>query len=173
MIFKKITPQDAEKYKALRLLSLQESPFAFSDSYDDENNKTLAQFKEELQIIDTPPIFFILGAFSKNEELIGFLKFKKDTRTKARHKAMIHACYITPEYRNKKCGKKLMQALEQEIKDLIGIEQLHLWVIISDNSAQKFYEKCGFVKQGTVVKNDLIINNSYVDAIYMVKYLKH
>lgn len=169
MVIKKLQKAHAAPFRGLRLLSFQEAPLAFSESYEDECNKTVEDFEKEINPTGNLSASFVLGIFAKNDDLIGFVKFKKDTRTKAKHKAMIHAFYIAPEHRGKGFGKKLMAALLKKTQRLSGLEQIHLWVLTAHDSALKFYEKCGFVSQGPVVKNDLKINGRYVDAAYMVK----
>ena len=171
MIFRFLNSNDIPAYKELKSFSLSESPLAFSDSYEDEFTKSDLEYQSELEIIGLPAESFVLGAFSDNKELIGFVKFKRDTRTKARHKASIHALYIKPQFRAHGVGKKLITELLKTIESLKGLEQIHLWVLISDTSVVNFYAKCGFITQGAIVKNDLKIQNRYVDAVYMVKYL--
>lgn len=171
MIFSFLNTEDIDSYKELKCFSLSESPMAFSDSYEDELNKTNSEYQSEIETIGLPFESFVLGVFSESKELIGFVKFKRDTRTKARHKASLHALYIKPKFREHGLGKKLVTELFKTIESLQGLEQIHLWVLISDTSVVNFYNKCGFIAQGAIVKNDLKIENRYVDAVYMVKYL--
>lgn len=166
-----LTEQDTTKYRNLRLKSFQDSPLSFSESYEDEVERTISDFLTEIKTIGDPPEWFILGVFINQEQLIGFVKFKRDLRSKARHKSMIHAMYIDSNYRKKGIAKKLIAELLKRIEKLKGLEQIHLWVLHSDDSASEFYKKCGFVSQGTVVKKDLKVNEQYVDAEYMVLYL--
>ena len=171
MIFRLLNINDISIYKELKCFSLKESPLAFSDSYEDELLKNDSDYESELKIIGLPAESFVFGAFSESKELIGFVKFKRDKRTKARHKATLHALYIKPQFRGNGIGKKIIDGLYKTIALLQGLEQIHLWVLISDTSVVKFYESCGFLSQGAIVKNDLKIGDRYVDAIYMVKYL--
>ena len=169
--FRILDTKDTISFKRLRLQSFQESPLAFSESYADEENKTDAHFEAELHMSGSPVENFVLGAFLETNDLIGFVKFRRDTRSKARHKAMLHAMYINPNYRGKSIGKKLVSQLLLNAQLIQGLEQIHLWVLISDSSVIDFYKKCGFESQGAIVKNDLKIGNKYVDAVYMVKHL--
>ena len=166
-----LTPNDAAAYKQLRLLSLQESPLAFSESLEDEAQKEMETIALELTAIGQPPASFVLGAFSHENELWGFVTFKRDQRSKALHKSMIHALYVTPAQREKKIGAALINTIISYARQLNGLEQIHLWVLYADSSATDFYKKMGFISQGTLVKNDLKIGDIYVDAAYMVLYL--
>lgn len=166
-----LTEQDVAGYRQLRLQSYQTDPLAFSESYEDEIQKPESDFSDELKTNGTPPESFVLGLFTTDDTLAGFVKFRRDIRSKARHKAMIHAMYIAPDVRGQGSGKKLMDDLLSIVKKLQGLEQLHLWVLHAQTSAAGYYLKCGFKSQGTRVKNDLKINGIYVDAEYFVMYL--
>lgn len=158
---------DASAYRELRLRSFQESPLAFSESFEDEQHRSFVSFKEEIQTLGTPPEWFVLGAFDLRQ-LVGFVKFRRDQRSKARHKAMIHAMYLAPEYRKRSIGKVLMEKLLIQVRQLAGLEQVHLWVLHANNqSAANFYRSIGFRSQGPMVKDDLKWNDQYIDAEYM------
>ncbi len=166
-----LTNDDAKQYHLARLLSFKESPLAFSESFEDENKKDYLSFLNEIQIIGDPPEHFILGAFDQNK-LIGFVKFRRDQRSKARHKAMIHAMYVHPDFRKKNIGKQLIHELLVYAKKLQGLEAIHLWVLHANGkSAADFYRSCGFMGQGPLVKQDLKINDVYIDAEYMTMQL--
>jgi GNAT superfamily N-acetyltransferase len=162
---------DAAAYRRLRLESFRESPFAFSESYEDESKKTEADFANDLTSSGEPAERFVLGAFSEDLQLIGFVTFKRDLRAKARHKSMIYAMYTTAGARRQGVGRALVTEVISRARRLEGLEQIHLWVLHGTTSAADFYRKLGFQSQGPVVKKDLKINGQYVDAGYMVLYL--
>ena len=111
----------------------------------------------------------MLGAFTSANELAGFVKFVRDQRSKARHKAMLHAMYVHSDYRGQGVGRILIDTLFEQVQQLKGLEQIHLWTLHAETSAASFYSLCGFQSQG-VVKKDLKIAGRYVDAEYMVYY---
>ena len=171
MQYRILSKDDLNQYKTFKLLSLKESPFAFSESYEDELMRDSEMFGKELIVEGNPPETFVLGAFSENNELVGIVRFMRDQRSKARHKSIIKTMYVHPEYRSNNIGKALILNLLERIEGIAGLEQIHLWVLHSKTNASKFYANCGFETQGTIVKKDLKVNNEYVDAEYMVKYL--
>lgn len=164
---------DAEVYREVRLNSYKNDPFAFSESYEDESKRTITDFSDELEIVGSPPEWFVLGAFL-DQRLVGFVKFRRDQRSKGRHKSMIHAMYVDPECRGLNIGKKLIDELISLTKQQEGLEQIHLWVLHSNQSvsASNFYKKCGFISQGPRVLKDLKIGETYIDAEYMVMFLQ-
>jgi len=169
---RKIGPEDENAYRDLRLLSYQEASFAFSESYEDECKKPVSLFVAELTAVGYPEEYFILGAFSESKELMGFVKVRRDQRSKARHKSMIHAMYVASQYRKSGVGQQLIDYLLEICIGMPGLEQIHLWVLYhNDQSAAPFYQGLGFKLQGPVVKKDLKVGSEYIDAGYMVKYL--
>jgi len=173
MIIRFLNNDDVINYSALRQYSLQESPFAFSDSYEDQKEKSMLDYQAEILKWGNPFEAFTLGAFNDANELIGFVKFKRDHRTKARHRASLHSLYVKPEYRGKGLAKKLVSELITIIEPIPGIEQLQLYSIVSHISLIEFYERLGFQKLGGLLEKDLIIDGKYVDAWYMAKYINH
>lgn len=172
MTIRFLAKEDVLNYSALRQYSLMESPFAFSDSYEDQQRKTMADYEQEIEKWGHPLEAFALGAFTGSNELVGFLKFKRDQRSKARHRASFHSLYVKPEHRGKGIAGQLLYELLQIIKVIPGIEQLQLSTIVSHSSLVGFYERAGFQKLGGLIESDLIIKGKYVDAWYMVKHLK-
>ncbi len=162
----------APAFQALKLFGLQESPFSFSDSYEDENNKSKNDFLKEFEQFMEHEERFILGAFDQKNELKGYVIFKRDARSNSRHKAMIHNMYTHPDVRGKRVGKALMQMVLDRAKRMPDLEQIHLWVLHADTSASGFYAKLGFERQGPYVKKDQKILGRWVDAEYMVLYFK-
>ena len=168
--FRILTEDDTIDYQALRLYSYQEAPYAFSESYEEEEEKDIEVFAQELETIGNPPESFILGGFVGGR-LISFVKFRRDLRSKGRHKAMIHAMYTIPDYRGNGIGKQIILEIIMRAMQMSGLEQIHLWVLHSEKhvSASDFYQELGFVSQG-IVKNDLKIGEDYMDAEYMILY---
>ncbi|KAF0852537.1 mitochondrial N-acetyltransferase superfamily member [Andalucia godoyi] len=110
------------------------------------------------------------GSGSQEDEpvLIGIATFKRDGRSKARHKGYIHTMFVAPEHRGCGIGQSILRQLIEQARSLDGLEQMHLWVLQPHTSAaRRMYERVGFVMQGTVVCRDLKIGGVYVDAAYM------
>ncbi len=167
---RQLKAEDAEAFQNLKLSGLKEAPFAFSDSYEDEKNKSQSFFLEEFSQFIGHPERFVLGAFDLEEQLKGYVIFKRDQRSNARHKSMIHNMYVHTDLRTKGAGRALLNAVMDRGSRMAGLEQIHLWVLHSDQSASGFYKKMGFISQGPLVKKDQKIQGRYVDAEYMVYF---
>jgi ribosomal protein S18 acetylase RimI-like enzyme len=172
MTIRFLNAADSSAYKALRLSALQESPFSFSDSFEDQENKTDIDFVHEIVRSGFPLESFALGAFAEDHELVGFVKFKRDHRSKARHRASLHSLYVKPVLRCNGIANKLIMELFAIMESIPGLQQLQLSSIISKTSMIAYYEKFGFQILGGIIEKDLIIDGQYVNAVYMVKHLK-
>lgn len=169
MIVRVLECSEAPQFRALVELSLRESPRSFSDSLREATALELPAFSARLRTVGDPPESFVLGAFDQG--LIAMLTFRRDTRDNARHKSSLHSMYVHPDYRKRGLGSQLMNEVLLRAGQMPGLEQIHAWVIASENSARQFYLKHGFESQG-LVRKDLKMGDSYVDCEYMVRYLK-
>ncbi len=163
-----LQPGDAGRYRDLKLRALREDPFSFSDSVEDYLLADPAGASVEIRCLGDPPETFALGLCDAGDVLIGFLRFRRDSRSKAIHKASIHDMYVVPERRGKGLGRVLLDDAIARARRMAGLECVHLWVLHSGaSSASGFYRTFGFESQG-LVKKDLVVENTYINAEYMV-----
>ena len=120
MELRALTEFDLKLYKNQRLNSLTEAPYSFSDRYNDIVQQSDSFFLNELGINQDEQ--FVLGAFDNETNLIGFVRFIRDLREKARHKAMIHVMYVHPQIRNQSIGEKLLSEVFELSSKMIGLE---------------------------------------------------
>lgn len=162
---RRLESSDSEKYRELRLFAFTESAHSFCEGFEDEEGRPSEYFTA---CMGTEPEHFTVGILTESQRLIAMATFRRDQRSKARHKSYIHTMYVTPEFRGRKMGSVLLAELVESAQSLEGLEQIHLWVLNPETSpARKLYLKAGFVSQGPVVANDLKINGVYVHAEYM------
>lgn len=160
-----LNASDVGNYRDMRLRALQSSTMSFSESYEDEARNDLNYFASCMGLSSE---HFTVGFFDQNQQLIGVATFKRDQRSKARHKSYIHTMYVDPSHRNQKIGARILSDLIQRAKEMSSLEQIHLWVLNPEISAARhLYAKNGFIGQGTIVRRDLKINGIFVDAEYM------
>lgn len=156
---------DWEAYKRVRLEGFQESSHAFCQSFDDEQSLPAEYFQS---CIGGDPEHITLGAFD-GPKLLGIITLKRDQRSKARHKGFIQTMYVAPDARKRGVGERMVAEAVALARAMPGLEQLHLWVLNPETSgARRLYLKAGFVAQGPVVRDDLVIDGKYIDAEYMV-----
>jgi GNAT superfamily N-acetyltransferase len=164
-IYRKLFPSDLPAYRDFRLHAFRNSPGAFSESLEDEEEESPAFF---LGCMGGTAEHFSFGCFLEGR-LVGIATFQRDGRSKARHKSMVRTMYVDPAVRGRGIGKGLLQKILEAARALQGLEQVHLWVLQPEQSlARRLYLRSGFQPQGPVVKKDLFVEGGYVDAEYLV-----
>lgn len=161
-----LTAQDAEAYRQLRLEGLQTNPEAFGSSFEEEKDMALELFASRLEAQGS----FTFGAFDQGE-LFGVATLVQESKIKLKHKASIFAVYVSPKKRGLSLGKRLMQAIIKQGKQLADVEQINLTVVSSNESAKGLYTSLGFQIFGTE-KRALKIDQQCFDEDYMVLYVK-
>lgn len=168
MIIRNFIEEDAHNYWELRLRALKECPEAFGASYEEEKDKPIAavrqRLKENSEAVDSQ---FILGCFDDSKQLVGMVGLFREYRDKLRHKAMIWGMYVVPEARSKGIGMALLSEAINKARDMQGLEQVSLGVVVTNGEARKLYRKCGFEVYG-LEKNALKLYDRYLDEELMV-----
>jgi RimJ/RimL family protein N-acetyltransferase len=165
---RQLTSSDAQKYWALRLEALKQSPEAFSSSYEEavrrENpiDQVIRNFQEEGN--------YTFGAF-ENNELIGMVTLLQEKSIKLKHRANIFAMYVTPAKQGLGVGKSLLTRAIDQAKQIHSIEKVNLTVVASNEKAKNLYAALGFKTFG-VEEKALIVNGVYYDEEHMVLPLR-
>lgn len=157
---------DAEEYLSIRLEALQNSPYAFASSYEEEKNQTAEKYKNRFE---TPINTFTFGSFEESQ-LVGVVTLVKEQLLKLSHRANIVAMYIKPENRGNGIGKALISKVIEKAYNLEGIEQIYLSVATTNVPAKKLYTSSGFEVFGKE-KRALKFDNTYYDEEHMVLFL--
>ena len=165
MKVRRLTVEDAEYYRKMRLQALKEHPEAFSSSYEEEGQYSLDVYKDRFQSNNS----LTLGAFEKGV-LIGTVTLLVENKLKLRHRASIVAMYVAPKYRKKRVGHTLMTEAIKIAKEKNGIEQIYLSVEAMNTPAKKLYSSFGFEVYG-LEKRALKIGDNYFDEEHMVLFL--
>ena len=138
MEIRRLGPDDATQYRALRIRALWEFPEAFTSSYDEFEKQPIEV--SEVRLSGENTVFW--GAF-EGGVLSGMVGMERETRPKARHKATVVGMYVSQEYFGTGMGRALIDALIDHAKE-IGIELLVLTVTEGNTVATNFYEAVGF-----------------------------
>lgn len=165
MLIRKLTTDDVDVYQQLRLQALQHNPEVFGSTYEREVQLSNEDIASRIAPIDHEQ--FIIGAFDADQQLLGFVSFKREKSRKMRHKGNVFGMYVTQQARNQKIGLQLLMHFVRECELIDGLEQLNLSVVSSNDSAIALYEKVGFIKYGHE-KRALKYLNTYYDEDLMV-----
>jgi ribosomal protein S18 acetylase RimI-like enzyme len=166
MDIRKLLKEDADEYKNLRLEALQNKPEAFASSYEEESGNPPEFYADRFSSIHSAEF----GAF-ENGLMVGTAALVKDTKLKLKHRAMIVAMYVKPDYRGMGAGRKLIKAAIEEAQADLGIEQITLSVESGNEPAKRLYASFGFKVYG-VEKRALKIGESYYDEEHLILYLR-
>ncbi len=140
---RRLTPEDAEAFRRVRLRGLADHPDAFTSTAADWD-LPLEAYIERIQA------GYVIGAFdSAGGALLGhvFLPIHLATAVKTRHKCELWSVYVVPEAR----GRHVAAAMIAEAIDVArakGFSWLKLQVGEHNQAARKTYESLGFVVYG-------------------------
>ncbi len=168
MIVRVLTPEDAVPFNRLRRERLEQAPRAFAESIAEHEAIPLSAIAARLSRSDDN---FVIGAFTPKRELAGMAGFARETRLKARHKAIVWGVYVRPRWRGEGAGRAILTELLNRARALPGLEQIRLTVATTQDAAKRLYESLGFEVFGTE-RHSLIVDSEYVDEYHMVLWLR-
>jgi RimJ/RimL family protein N-acetyltransferase len=153
---------DAEAFRAFRLGALRECPTAFSSSYEDECDITLARAAERLAPNRDRAVF---GAFA-GEQLVGSTGLQREQPRKLAHKALIWGVYVAPTFRHRGIGRTLMQRALAHAASMPGLLRVTLGVNTSNAPAIALYKSLGFEPFG-LERAFLLVDGVLHDELHM------
>jgi ribosomal protein S18 acetylase RimI-like enzyme len=163
MNIRRLLASDADRFQALRLQALRDSPSAFSSSYEEEFDTSPAAVAQILTYR------IVLGAFIR-DELVGMIGVGRESMRKTRHKGFIRAMYVAPEQRGAGLAKRLMTEALAVLEAMDGVRQVTLSVTSTNAAALALYVSMGFRPFGREPDSLLIDGVMYEDT-HMVRYL--
>lgn len=159
----KLKPEEWQAYKKLRLEALQKVPMAFGASYEESAARPDDEWKGKLE--NKKSYIFVAR---DGEDYIGMAAAFQEQGGKIKHIGYVWGVYVRDSYRGQKIGKKLMQAVLDELKNNSEIKKVNLNVNVNQLAAIKLYESLGFQIAGTLHK-ELKIADEYFDEYAMEK----
>ena len=158
---RRLQPDDAASYRALRLEALERNPESFGASLDGEAAQKLEWFAERLQRNA------VFGAFA-DAALIGIAGFRSEEAAKIAHKGLLWGVYVHPAGRGAGLARILVERVIAHARE--HVELLHLSVVSTNERAQRLYAHLGFSEYG-IEKHALKSGGAYFDKVLMVKFL--
>lgn len=163
MQYRVLTSEDAAGFQRLRLQGLQETPIAFSSSYEEERDRDLSLIASRLEPDETGVVF---GAFL-DSTLVGVTGVRRETHSKLAHKAWLWGVYVAPEQRRKGIGRELILRTLDHAFSRFGVRQVNLGVNTASQAAKSLYESLGFVAFG-LERAFQLVDGVFYDELHMV-----
>ncbi len=164
--YRRAQPEEAQKYRVLRLESLQKYPMSFGSRFEQQQQQAKLSFEKLIE--EAHPEKFIIGAFHR-EQLIGICGFARFADERCRHRGEIIQMYVQPNYQGKNIGFHLLKTSINEAFKISDLEQIELEVISKLTTANRIYQKAGFQECG-LKRNFYKQNGEYFDLKTMVLY---
>ena len=157
---RRLTRQDVEAYRAIRLEALTNHPEAFATAAEDFARRSPAELESLLEQV------VVLAATAPDDRLVGIMAYDRGAGREA-HRGWLIQVYVRPEMRGTGCAGALLDAIVEQAKT--EVLQLHLSVESRNEPAIRLYKKAGFVLYGSDPRYQFV-NGRYVDEHLMVRF---
>ncbi len=159
---RRLTQDDVDAYRAIRLEALTDYP----ESYGTSPDSFAARPRDALEaMLDRMAVF---GVVTEAGALAGIVAYARDDGEREAHRGWLLQVYVRPEMRGTGASLALLEAaVEHARREVI---QLHLMVGAHNAPAIRLYEKAGFRTYGTDPRC-LNVNGRYIDEHMMVRFL--
>ena len=164
MSVRTLCADDAVLFQQLRLSGLQESPTAFSSSYEEEHDRSSEQIAAWLSVDDHGAVF---GAWTSDHRLIGVTGVTRERQRKLSHKAFLWGVHVEPQFRRNGVGRSVTVAALAYAFDTLRVRQVNLGVHSRSGPAIRLYESLGFEAFG-IEKGFMCVDGQLQDEMHMV-----
>ena len=169
MIVRNLTAEDTERfYNMLCRLDEETEYMMYEPGEREKNTKDLILLKSNIEAAENGKDL-LLGAFSEDNEIVGFIWADRGKLNRIRHTAYI-VTGIRQAYRRRGIGSEFFHHLETWAKEN-GIIRLELTVECENTAAKSLYEKHGFHVEG-IRTGSMQVNGRLVDEYYMAKIME-
>lgn len=159
----RLTPPYVESYRALMLQAYARHPEAFTSSVAERETLPLDWWQSRLSESNDHQLFF--GAVHEGQ-LAGACGLSLETRPRSAHKATLIGMYVQAEQRRHGWGQQLVEAALTHARSLAQLRLVQLTVTQGNDSAQRLYERCGFVPYG-LEPLAVTLNEGYTSKLLM------
>ena len=155
---RRLGPDDAAGYQALRWDGIVRSPRQFRVAPEDEAGITVEAVAARLAAT------FVAGGFD-DAGLAGIGGLTRYDGAKLRHRALLWGMYVHERARGQGLADELVRALLAEA-EREGIEQVVLTVVAENARARRLYERWGFALYG-IEPRAIKVDGGYLDEALM------
>ena len=127
-------------FRDVRLAALIEAPHAFSARFEDENQRTEAEWRAKV-------VGWARFVIELDGRVVGMVSGGPSNYPRA---AVLTSLWVDPSARGMGIGDRLVQKVVDWSKDE-GFGRLLLWVAEGNIHAERLYERNGFARTGDVI----------------------
>lgn len=160
---RRLGPDDAPAYRALRLYALKDAPKAFGEALEEAQKRPAGDWQA---LFLGERAFF---AVFEDGALVGSANVEREQGLKQHHRGWLYGVYVMPGARGGGASDLLLNAALAHAK-AAGMIQLHLGVGTYNRPAQRLYERFGFTVYGTQPRA-LLVDGNFIDEHHMVCFL--
>ncbi len=158
---RRLTRDDVDAYRAIRLEALTLHPEAFTRTAED----FVLQAVVDLAAVLDKLAFF--GAESADGQLVGIMAFDQGQKREA-HRGWLLQVYVRQAWRGTGCAQALLAAVLEHAGD--HVLQVHLGVAADNLPALRLYQQAGFDIYGTDPRF-MKVDGRFIDEHLMVRFL--
>jgi RimJ/RimL family protein N-acetyltransferase len=161
--FRRMTAEEAGRFRTLRLFALQQHPRAYAQSFEEESQQPVQAFAQFLKGN------IVLGAFDK-DLLVGYTILSPVRQAKIAHKGTIWGAYVRPVYRNMQLAQRMRLRLF-EIAKSMGMRYCQSSIMAGNTAALQVHKAVGYeecYREKDAVRH---ADGTFEDVIHLVKYL--
>jgi ribosomal protein S18 acetylase RimI-like enzyme len=157
---RRLTADDSQAYRAVRLEGLADAPAAFGASLAEDTAVPDEEWKARLTRN------FAYGVFD-GSELGGIAGFFAEGGTKTRHRGHLVGVYLRPAFRGTGASRLLLDAVIGAARE--HVQFLYLQVTQANTPAVRLYERMGFVVYGRDPGGLLVDGVMHEDYLMMLR----
>jgi ribosomal protein S18 acetylase RimI-like enzyme len=140
----RLEPADAARYVTLRRRMLEDSPWAFGSSPDDDTRLDVSHVAASLAQSE-----YAILAVEEGTDLVATLGVGRNHRAKFAHRAYVWGVFVEPAHRRLGHGAALLAHAIELARGWPGIDYIDLAVSAGSPEARALYERFGFRVWGT------------------------
>jgi ribosomal protein S18 acetylase RimI-like enzyme len=155
IVIRPLVPQDAARYRELRLASLRDFQCAHGPDYEEALAQPLSWSEKRL----ARPDYFWFGAFDgalDDAPLVGAICLRTQEGRRLRHSASLNSLMVRQDYQGRGIARLLTSHLIRFARSLGHVRQITLEVNEQNDPARRLYESAGFRQFG--VEPDAILH---------------
>ncbi|NJO34772.1 MAG: GNAT family N-acetyltransferase [Rhodospirillales bacterium] len=158
---RRVGPDCAEAFRALRLEALTSVPEAFGSSPEEETARPMDLVRARLDPSIPDAVF---GAFA-DDDLVGMAGFALSRGIKKCHKGLLWGVFVRAPWRDRGTGEQLVRAVIDHARKHVLLLQAS--VVTTNAAARGIYHRLGFVCYGTE-RRALLVGNTFHDEDLLV-----